>query len=81
MVVLPEGYAFFSARGRKLVGPSRILAAKVLKFGNRDFEGPGEKYPGKIGLPEAAVCRGREKSLEINGHLPERYVFFSSCFF
>ena len=43
------GVRVFSARGRKLVGPSRILAAKVLKFGNRDFEGPGEKYPGNSG--------------------------------
>ena len=42
-------HVFFSARGRKLDGPSLILAAKVLKFGNRDFEGPGKKYPGKSG--------------------------------
>ena len=59
-------HVFFRPRS-KVGWPKSDFGCQSFEIRKSRFRGTGEKISGKIGLPEAAVCRGREKTLEING--------------
>ena len=61
-----RGTRFFRPRS-KVGWPKSDFGCQSFEIRKSRFRGTGEKISGKIGLPEAAVCRGREKTLEING--------------